>query len=267
MFPFIVVGVDVTANNVSFIVVGVDVTANNVSFYCCWCRCNCQQCRKEGSATVGLCHALAELQNNNNNKYWLICEGCLNVHLPHEIKWYTNLMQLGNFIDVFLARHVSGTHAHHQEHWMLSCSIWFSAPSFWMGVGWSWWAAAWVVCAVRMVPCDWVARLLMMGVCTRNMSSLEYTNKITLLHQVGISLYFINSMCVCAYVLTSLIVRANLVFSAPSLVACLAPLYFATLSHKPYNFREKNIKLYVVFLYNFYLKCISFSTEFSEKLS
>jgi len=44
-------------------------------------------------------------------------------------------MQLGNFIDVFLAPHVSGTYAHHQEHWMLSCSIWFSAPSFWMGGG------------------------------------------------------------------------------------------------------------------------------------
>ena len=43
-------------------------------------------------------------------------------------------MQQGNFIDVFLARHVSGTYAHHQEH-LLSCSIWFSAPSFWMGGG------------------------------------------------------------------------------------------------------------------------------------
>jgi len=42
-------------------------------------------------------------------------------------------MQRGNFINVFLARHVSGTYVHHQEHWMLSCSIWFSAPSFWMG--------------------------------------------------------------------------------------------------------------------------------------
>jgi len=41
----------------------------------------------------------------------------------------------GNFIVVFLARRVSGTYAHHQEHWMLSCSIWFSAPSFWMGGG------------------------------------------------------------------------------------------------------------------------------------
>jgi len=44
-------------------------------------------------------------------------------------------MQLGNFIDVFLARHVSGTYAHHQEHLMLRCSIWFSAPSFWKGGG------------------------------------------------------------------------------------------------------------------------------------
>ena len=44
-------------------------------------------------------------------------------------------MQLGNFIDVFLARHVSGTYAHHQEHWTLSCTIWFSALSFWMGGG------------------------------------------------------------------------------------------------------------------------------------
>ena len=57
------------------------------------------------------------------------------MHLPHEITWNANLMQQGNFIDVFLARHVSGTYAHHQEHWMLSCSIWFSAPSFWMGGG------------------------------------------------------------------------------------------------------------------------------------
>ena len=44
-------------------------------------------------------------------------------------------MQQGNLINVFLARHVSGPYVHHQEHWMLSCSIWFSAPSFWMGGG------------------------------------------------------------------------------------------------------------------------------------
>ena len=44
-------------------------------------------------------------------------------------------MQQGNFINVVLAQHVTGTYAHHQEHWMLSCSIWFSAASFWMGGG------------------------------------------------------------------------------------------------------------------------------------
>ena len=33
-----------------------------------------------------------------------------------EMKWNANLMQVGYFIDVFLARHVSGTYAHHQEH-------------------------------------------------------------------------------------------------------------------------------------------------------
>jgi len=44
-------------------------------------------------------------------------------------------MQQGNFIDVFLARHVLGTYARHQEHWMLSCIIWLSAPSVWMGGG------------------------------------------------------------------------------------------------------------------------------------
>jgi len=53
--------------------------------------------------------------------------------ITFEIKWNANLMQQGNFIDVFLARHVSGAYAHHQEHQMLSCSIWFSPPSFWMG--------------------------------------------------------------------------------------------------------------------------------------
>jgi len=46
-----------------------------------------------------------------------------------------NLMQLCNFIDIFLARHVSATYAHRQEHYMSSCSVWFSAPSFWKGGG------------------------------------------------------------------------------------------------------------------------------------
>ena len=56
----------------------------------------------------------------------------------HEIMWNANLMQQGNFIDVFLTRHVSGTYAHHQEHYILSCSIWFSAPFL---DGW-WWSSA-----------------------------------------------------------------------------------------------------------------------------
>jgi len=32
-----------------------------------------------------------------------------------EIMWNANLMQQGNFIDIFLARYVLGTYAHHQE--------------------------------------------------------------------------------------------------------------------------------------------------------
>jgi len=48
-----------------------------------------------------------------NEDHWTIqlhfLEGCLTVHLPHERMWNANLMQQGNFIDVFLARHVSGT--------------------------------------------------------------------------------------------------------------------------------------------------------------
>jgi len=43
-------------------------------------------------------------------------EGCLAMHLPHEIARNVNLMQQGNFINVFLARYVSGIYAHHQEH-------------------------------------------------------------------------------------------------------------------------------------------------------
>ena len=50
-------------------------------------------------------------------------EGCLTVHLPREKMWNANLMQQGNFIDIFLARHVSGTCTHHQEHYILSCRI------------------------------------------------------------------------------------------------------------------------------------------------
>ena len=40
----------------------------------------------------------------------------ISVNDIYEINCNTNLMQQGNFIDVFLARYVSGTYAHHQEH-------------------------------------------------------------------------------------------------------------------------------------------------------
>ena len=108
-------------------------------------------------------------------------------------------MQLGNFIDLFLARHVSGTDVHHQEHQMLSCSIWFSAPTFWMGgglesrcVGRVYGADVAVQGTIRTVHTTYAAALkttthpntrcrkpyaatkhlmlLMMDVCTRNMS-------------------------------------------------------------------------------------------------
>ena len=49
----------------------------------------------------------------------------------------SGLVQACNGTDLLLllARHVLGAYAHHQEHQMLSCSIWFSAPSFWKGDG------------------------------------------------------------------------------------------------------------------------------------
>ena len=97
-------------------------------------------------------------------------------------------MQQGNFIDVFLARRVSGTYAHHQEHRMLSCSIWFCAPSFWMGGGLeigcvghacgadgavhtTYAAAAAKTRGTKPYAATQHLMLLMMGVCTRNMSS------------------------------------------------------------------------------------------------
>jgi len=92
-------------------------------------------------------------------------------------------MQLGNFIDVFLAQHVSGTNAHHQEHWMLSCSIQFPALSFWKGGGLESrcvgrvHSAALKTTTLPKTQCRKPHAatqhpiLLMMGVCTRNMSS------------------------------------------------------------------------------------------------
>jgi len=36
-------------------------------------------------------------------------------YYAYEIMWNANLLQQGNFIDIFLARHVLGTYAYHQE--------------------------------------------------------------------------------------------------------------------------------------------------------
>jgi len=47
--------------------------------------------------------------NHSIYQSFLKSEGCLTAHLPREIKWNVNLMQQGDFIDAFLARHVSGT--------------------------------------------------------------------------------------------------------------------------------------------------------------
>ena len=63
---------------------------------------------------------------------------------------------------------------------MLSCSIWFSAPSFWMGGGLESCCVGRVYGADGAVPKTRCRKpyaatqhlmLLMMGVCTRNMSS------------------------------------------------------------------------------------------------
>ena len=71
------------------------------------------------------------------------------MHLPHEMIWNASLMRQANFIEIFLAWHVSGTYAHHQEHQTLSCSVWSSAPSFWMGGG------SWELLRRSCVRCGW----------------------------------------------------------------------------------------------------------------
>jgi len=41
--------------------------------------------------------------------FWVSKFYTYSVYIINEIKWNANLLQLGNFIDVFLARHASGT--------------------------------------------------------------------------------------------------------------------------------------------------------------
>jgi len=67
---------------------------------------------------VWFCHFFTSLHKRHDfRKRILLNIKCvLILSTTFEIKWNTSLMQLGNFIDVFLARLVSGTYAHHQEH-------------------------------------------------------------------------------------------------------------------------------------------------------
>jgi len=84
-------------------------------------------------------------------------------------------MHLSNFIDVFLARHVSGTYAHHQEHWMLSWSR--AVLHGTIRTAHTTYAAALKITTHPKTRCrkPYAATkhlmLLMMGVCTRNISS------------------------------------------------------------------------------------------------
>jgi len=74
-------------------------------------------------------------------------------------------MQQGNYIAVFSARHISGTYAHHQEHWMLSFTVHTTYT-----------AALKTTTHPKIryrkpYAATQHLMLLMMGVCTRNMSS------------------------------------------------------------------------------------------------
>ena len=53
----------------------------------------------------------ADVTYHVNQKYFVVWTSS-----SREIMWNANLMQQGNFVGVFLAWHVSGTYAHHQEH-------------------------------------------------------------------------------------------------------------------------------------------------------
>ena len=76
-----------------------------------WCLTLCCGISFSSSSSIKDCLQFTDL----NTWRWGL-EVCLTVHLPHEIKWNANLMQQGNFIGVFLARPISGTYAHQQEH-------------------------------------------------------------------------------------------------------------------------------------------------------
>jgi len=58
--------------------------------------------------SVQVCHLLgATVPGSNPAANDKLFEGCLTLQLPHEIIWNANLMQQGDFINVFLARPIA----------------------------------------------------------------------------------------------------------------------------------------------------------------
>ena len=100
--------------------------------------------------------------SSDYNELFRILEGCLTMHLPHEINWNASLMQLGIFIDVFLVRHVSGTYAHHQEHYHRKHDLCSGSQDHHPSKK--------TRCRKPYTATQHLM-LLMMGVCTRNMSN------------------------------------------------------------------------------------------------
>ena len=90
-------------------------------------------------------------------------EGCLTVYLPHEIIWNANLMQQGNFIDVFLARHFFGYIRPSSGAWDVELQHMVLCTEFLDG----WWS--WEPLRRSCVRCGW-CRARHGIICTVNMT-------------------------------------------------------------------------------------------------
>ena len=135
---------------------------NSTIYHVVWCASlfpvNISPCPVLSAILCQLCVPCDRLQNGGRED---IDFSAANRWQPKELIWNANLMKQGNFIHVFLARHVSGTYAHHQEHTRAHTTY----------------AAALKTTTHPKTRCrkPYAATqhplLLMMGVCTRNMSS------------------------------------------------------------------------------------------------
>jgi len=103
------------------------VKAFKVSFYVGSRQYWMPTCSYVGLATTPKCYRVqntAVLHNTTDQVINVNIEACSRnqccsgkaINIKYEIKWNANLMQLGNFINIFLVRHVWGTYAHYQEH-------------------------------------------------------------------------------------------------------------------------------------------------------